>query len=53
MLSEIRQRKTNTVRFHLYVKYKNKEQNSYTQNRLGAARGEGKMGKGVKRLPSE
>ena len=38
MLSEIRQRKTNTVCFHLYVKYK-KNENSRTQNRLGATRG--------------
>ena len=44
MLSEIRQRKTNTACFHLYVKYK-KNENSRTQNRLGATRG-GKVGEG-------
>ena len=43
-LSEIRQRKTNTACFHLYVKYK-KNENSRTQNRLGATRG-GKVGEG-------
>ena len=44
MLSEIRQRETNTACFHLYVKYK-KNENSRTQNRLGATRG-GKVGEG-------
>ena len=44
MLSEIRQRKTNTACFHLYVKYK-KNENSRTQNRLRATRG-GKVGEG-------
>lgn len=44
MLSEIRERKTNAVCFHLYAK-DTKNENSRTQNRLGAARGS-KVGEG-------
>ena len=50
MLSEIRDRKTNAVCFHLYAK-DTKNENSRTQNRLGAARGSkvGEGGEGLQR----
>ena len=46
MLSEISQRKTNTILFHLYVASKKQNRNKLirTENKLVVARGEGVEG---------
>ena len=46
MLSEIRQRKTNTVRFHLYVRCKNKEQTHTQRTDWGLPEGRARWVKG-------